>query len=134
MAADDVIDVVEGRREGAAIVVASVPWPAVSVSQVTRSASPFEQSRRSPVTGRQRLRSVLLSVPVVPQVSQAGLVGATGGQSRVALPGAMSAFGTPRTVALPFVSLTEPTAVVGTVYPVPDGFVDNEVLSAAGVR
>ena len=51
-AADDVIEFVEDRGEGAANVVASVPEPAVSVSQVMRSASPFQQSRRSPVAGR----------------------------------------------------------------------------------
>ena len=33
---------------------------------------------------------------------------------------------------LPSVSLTGPTAMVGTVYPVPDGFVDNEVLTEMG--
>ena len=38
---DDVIEVVEGRGEGAAKVIASMPGPAVSVSQVTRSASRF---------------------------------------------------------------------------------------------
>ena len=134
---DDVIEVVEERGEGAANVFASVPGPAVSVGQVMRSASPFQQSRRSPVAGRQRLRSVLPPVPAVPQVSLPGLVGVIGapidhGQLRVALPGAVSGAGAPGTVALPYVSLNGPTAEVGTVYPVPDGFVDNEVLAEVG--
>ena len=131
-AEDDVIEVVEERGEGSAKVVASVPGPAVSVSQGMRSASPFQQPRRSRVAGRQRLRSVLPPVPAVPQVSLPGLVSGIGGQSRVALPGAVSGAGSPGTVALPSVSLTGPTAVVGTLYPVPDGFVDNEVLIEVG--
>ena len=85
-AGDDVIEVVEERREGAKV-AASVPGPPVSVSQVMRSASPFQQSRRSPVAGRQRLRSVPPPGPAVPQVSFPGLVGVIGVQSRVALPG-----------------------------------------------
>ena len=131
-AGDDFIEVVEERGEGAAKVVASVPGPAVSVSQVMRSASPFQQSRRSPLAGRQRLRSVLPPVLAVPQVSLPGLVGVIRGQSRVALPEAVSGAGPPGTVALPSISLTGPTAVLGTVYPVPDGFVDNEVLTEVG--
>ena len=71
-------------------------------------------------------------VPAVPQVALLGLVGVTSGQSRVALPGAVSGAGAPGTVALPSVSLTGAMAVVGTVYPVPDGFVDNEVLTDVG--
>ena len=122
----------EDRGEGAAKLVASVPGPAVSVIQVMRSASPFQQSRRSPTAGRQRLRSGLPPVPAVPQVALPGLVGVTGGRSRVAFPGAVSGAGAPGTVELPSVSLTGPTAVVGTVYPVPDGFVDNEVLTEVG--
>ena len=35
-------------------------------------------------------------------------------------------------MVLPELSFTGPTAVVGTVYPVPDGFVNNEVLAEVG--
>ena len=77
------------------------------------------------MAGCQRLRGVRPPVPAVPQVSLPGLVGVTGGQSRIALPAAVSGAGAPGAVALPFVSLTGPTAVMGTVYPVADGFVDN---------
>ena len=94
LARKDDIQVVTHRGDGTEKPLASVPGPAPSGDQAGRSASPFQQSRRSPAAGRIGLRSV-------PAPLAAG--------QRVSLPSSIDLTGTgalPR-VALPLVNTTE---------------------------
>ena len=58
LARKDDIQVVMHRGDGTEKPLASVPGPAPSGDQAGRSASPFQQSRRSPAAGRIGLRSL----------------------------------------------------------------------------
>ena len=88
LARKDDIQVVIGRGEGTEKPLASVLGPNPSGDQAGRSASPFQQSRRSPAAGRIGLRSVPAPLATGQQVllpSSIDLTG-TGAFPRVALP------------------------------------------------
>ena len=52
------IEIVEDRGDGHEKLLASVPGPAPPADQTGRSASPYQQSKRSPAAGRIGLRSL----------------------------------------------------------------------------
>ena len=126
----DDIQVVTARSEGTEKPLASVPGPAPSGDHAVRSASPFHQSRRAPAAGRIGLRTVPAPLAAGQRVSLPSSIDLTDTWAfpRVPLPGAATGAPSPGSVALPAVLEIKLPAAPRTLYPVPEGFVDKEVL------
>ena len=134
LARKDEIQIVRGRDYRTEKTLASLQGPAPLGNQAGRSASPFQQSRSSPAAGRIALRSVPPPLAAGQRVSLPSSIDlkGTGAFPRVALPGVATGAPSPGSVALPAVLEVKLPAAPGTVYPVPEGFVDNEVLTELG--
>ena len=134
LARKDDIHIVTDRGDGTEKLLPSVPGPAPSGDQTGSSASPFQQSRRSPAAGRIGLRSVLPPLAAGMRVSLPSSIDLadTGGFPHVPLPGMAIGAPSPGSIALPAVSEVKLRAAPGTVYTVSEVFVVNEVLTELG--
>ena len=131
----DDIEIVEDLGDGNENLLAPVPGPAPPCDQTGRSASRFQQSRRSPAGGgRIDLRSVPPPLAAARRVSLPSSIDPTGTGAfpRVALPGMATGAPSPGSVALTAVLEVRRPAAPGTVYPVPEGFVDHEIWTEIG--
>ena len=127
----DDIQIVEGRGDGNEKLLASVSGPALSGDQTGRSASLFQHSRRSLAAGHIGLHGVPAPLAAGQRVSLPSSIDLTGTGAfpRFAPSGMATGAPSPGSVALPAVLEVELPAPPGTVYPVPEGFDDKEVLT-----
>lgn len=130
----DSIQIIEDRGDSNEKLLASMPGPTSSCDQERRSASPFHQLRRSPTASRIGLRSVPPPLVSVKRVSLPSSVDprGTGVVPLVALPGVVIGAPTPGSVSLPPVLEVKLPSTAGKIDPVPEDFVDTEILAELG--
>ena len=107
---------------------------APSGTQAGWSASHFQHSRTSPAACRSGLRSVPPPLESVQRVSLPICVDLTdsGVFPCISVPGVITGALSPGSVELPAVLEVKMAAATGTMYPMPDGVLDNELLTEIG--
>ena len=136
LARKDDIQVVTHRGDGTEKPLASVPGPAPSGDQAERSALPFGLDDLSISSDAWPFLDDGFT-PSEDPVQQGSLPSSidltgTGAFPRAALLGVATSSPSPGSVALTAVLDVRPPAAPGTVYPVPEGFVDHEILTELG--